>query len=86
MNCKNHKTDLGKTTKSRCILPTPLMPASAMAMSNSVLSKPSTLSTPLCPSQASPQMTGRPTKTILAPRASAFSTSVPRVTPPSRYI
>ena len=32
---------------------------------------------------ASPQRTGLPTKTALAPMASAFSTSVPCLTPPS---
>lgn len=35
--------------------------------------------------QASPQSTGRPRKTAVAPRAKAFRTSVPLLTPPSRY-
>ena len=34
--------------------------------------------------QVSPQMTGRPTKIARAPRASALSTSVPVLIPPSR--
>mmetsp|Transcript_6801 Transcript_6801/g.18267 ORF Transcript_6801/g.18267 Transcript_6801/m.18267 type:complete len:231 (-) Transcript_6801:493-1185(-) len=58
-------------------------PASAIPSSNSLFSKPITLSTPSCPASAKPYSTGRPSNTQSAPRARALSTSVPRRMPPS---
>ena len=46
-------------------------PAKTMASSNSFLSNCSILSTPFCPSIASPYMTGRPSSTASAPNAKA---------------
>ena len=54
-----------------------------MASRSSSLRSVSASRAPRCPSCASPQSMGRPTKTIWAPSASALSTSVPRRTPPS---
>jgi hypothetical protein len=48
--------------------------------------KPSAISTPACPSAASPHKTGMPICTAVAPNATAFHTSTPRLTPPSRRI
>lgn len=58
-------------------------PDSFMVSSSSSLRILSTFPTPSAPSQAKPQSIGRPTKTILAPRARHLNTSEPVLMPPS---
>src|SRR5262249_22118963 len=60
-------------------------PHSAIVESSSARRISSTCARPSAPSTASPQKIGRPISTARAPSASAFSTSAPRRTPPSRY-
>ena len=56
---------------------------SIIALYNSSVIICNTLATPSAPAAANPQHIGRPTRTPLAPRASAFKTSVPLRKPPS---
>uniref|UniRef100_A0A1A9VII1 Uncharacterized protein n=1 Tax=Glossina austeni TaxID=7395 RepID=A0A1A9VII1_GLOAU len=58
-------------------------PLNAKVSSKSFLSTASIPLTPVSPSQAKPHRAGRPTKTILAPKAKALNISLPCLTPPS---
>ena len=78
--------DLGARIRSRLTCSSFAHPDSASARSSSSLSSLSVSSTPWTPLKAKPQSTGRPTNTILAPRASALRTSVPVRIPPAADI
>ena len=76
--------DLGTKITLLSIFETLVFPESDMTESNSFLRISKVFRTPSLPLYASPQIAGRPTNTILAPKASAFKTSVPFLTPPSK--
>lgn len=61
-------------------------PDIAIVSSNSSLKIFKIFATPSVPLAANPYRTGRPTNTILAPKANALNTSVPVLTPPSIII
>mmetsp|Transcript_2440 Transcript_2440/g.8579 ORF Transcript_2440/g.8579 Transcript_2440/m.8579 type:complete len:218 (-) Transcript_2440:579-1232(-) len=64
---------------------TVVQPMSCSAMTSSSFMSLSTCLTPSSPECARPHTTGLPMNTALAPSAKALITSVPRITPPSRY-
>ena len=86
----DHKREQGRGgpspgiwTRSRVMAARSLTPVRAIAVCSSSFRRFSMCSTPACPPRARPQTMGRPTNTALAPRASAFSASEPRLIPPS---
>ena len=73
-----------RRTRSRPTWPTFCLPHSASASRTSSWSSSRVRRTPASPPAARPHSAARPRNTQRAPRARALSTSVPRVTPPSR--
>ena len=63
-----------------------MQPVNIIALLSSLFKMEITFSTPAQPLVARPKRIGLPTKTRSAPRAIAFKTSVPLLTPPSKQI